>query len=180
MSLRANDGGNMYMVARGRESGVYADGGFVDAGRYCHLRDERMYFVVYSGVLQVIEIGSDVKLSGIDCNRGQPVRLYNLNTDMSNYLGAIRGPVELSMASSVVIDGDERIHGYPPRESEALWQMTVVLRWSFPDYAAGGVDRQTGWVMVPYTLADSLAAWIALRAPAVRVEWRLPELVDLT
>jgi hypothetical protein len=58
--------------------------------------------------------------------------------------------------------------------------MTVVVRWSFPDYAHGGAERQTGWVMVPYALADSLAAWIALRAPAVRVEWRLPERIDLT
>jgi hypothetical protein len=198
MSLRANGGGNMFMV--GRESGAYADGfvdayagGFAEPGPYCCLSEYRMYFVVYSGVLQVIEIGSNARLSGIDCDGGvvlsgiecnRPVILYNLNTGRGNsggmYMGAIGGPVEVSMASSVVVHGAEGGHGYPTRDSEALRHMTVVVRWSFPDYAHGGAERQTGWVMVPYALADSLAAWIALRAPAVRVEWRLPERIDLT
>ncbi len=27
---------------------------------------------------------------------------------------------------------------YPNRDSEGLWQMLVELRWTFPDFAAGG------------------------------------------
>lgn len=174
-----SDGANEYMVAAGTAGRAPAQG-FEDAGAYFYLRDYQLYFVVYNGVLQVIQIGGKVGLTGIECNPGQPVCLFNLSPDHSNYLGAIGGPVDVSMASSVMIDGDDRIHGYPNRESEALWQMTVVLRWGFPDYAAAGTERQTGWLMVPYALADSLAAWVARRAPAVKVEWRLPDLMDLT
>jgi hypothetical protein len=50
-----------------------------------------MYFVSYSGVLRAIKIGGVAGLAGIDCNRGQPVMLYN---DNSGYSGAIRGPVD--------------------------------------------------------------------------------------
>ena len=85
------------------------------------------------------------------------------------------------MASRFVIDADDRYTGYPTKESEELWQMNVYLRYYFPDYATEGQPwRQTGWVMVPYALADALAKWLAQRAPAVQVDWSLPDLIDLT
>jgi len=89
MSGRAS-AGNEYMVAHETASGVYADEGFVDTGQYCYVQDCEMYLVSYTGVLQTIKIGGMAGLAGIDCNRGQPVMLYN---DNGGYSGAIRGPV---------------------------------------------------------------------------------------
>jgi hypothetical protein len=169
-------GGNGYLVAAGAAGRSPAQG-FEDAGAYCYLQDYQLYFVVYSVVIQVIHIGGVVGLTNIVCNPGQPVYLNNLRNDTSN---SIRGPIEVSMASLIVIDADDRYPGYPKRDNEALRQMTVVLRYIFPDYAAGGQERQTGWVMIPYAMADALATWVAMRAPAVQVEWRLQELIDLT
>ncbi len=85
------------------------------------------------------------------------------------------------MASRFVIDADDRYTGYPNRDSEEIRQLYVILRYYFPNYAAEGQAwRQTGWVIVPYALADALARWLAQRAPAVQVEWQLPDLIDLT
>ena len=190
-SADRHHGGNQYVVegaaggAGGAAGGAGAAQGFApgfeDAGGYCRFVDYRKYFVVYHGLLQVIETGSHHRLSGITCSRrGEPVTLYNISDCRHNYMGQISGPIEVSMASRILIDGDDRYHGYPSRASAALWQMDVVLRWSFPDFAAGGMERPTGWVVIEYALADSLAAWVAQRAPAVAVEWRLPELLDLS
>jgi hypothetical protein len=191
-------GGNQYVVEGAAQGAAQGAGGaagqgaaqgaaqgfapgFEDAGGYCCFADYRKYFVVYHGLLQVIETGSNTRLSGITCTRrGEPVTLYNISDCRHNYMGQIRGPIEVSMASRILIDGDDRYHGYPSRASAALWQMDVVLRWSFPDFAAGGMERPTGWLVIEYALADALAAWVAQRAPAVAVEWRLPELLDLS
>jgi hypothetical protein len=167
-------GGNEYMVAAGAAGRVVREG-FEDCGVYCCFIEYRKYFVVHCGLIQVIEIGSDVRLSGVESMRGDPVTLYNISEDRSNMLGSIRGPIEVSMASRIVIDADDRHPCYPNRDNEALWQMIVILRYTFPDYTAGGQERQTGWVMIPYALADALATWVAMRAPAVQVEWRLDD-----
>jgi hypothetical protein len=172
-------GGNGYLVAAGAAGRAPAQG-FEDAGAYCYLQDYQLYFFVYSGVIQVIRIGGVVGLTNIKCNPGQPVCLNNISEDRTNMRNSIRGPIEVSMASRIVIDAAGRDLYYPKRDNEALWQMTVVLRCIFPDYAAGGQERQTDWVMIPYAMADALATWVAKRAPAVQVEWRLPELIDLT
>jgi len=135
----------------------------------------RKYFVVHCGLVQVIQVGNGL-LDEVTSFRGRPVELAKHNG--SGYDGSIPGPVEISVASRFVIDGDSRYAGYP-KNVEQLWHMNVILRYYFPNYAAHGQPlQQTGWIMVPYALAHSLAKWIERRAPAVQVDWRLPPLSD--
>jgi hypothetical protein len=146
---------------------------------HCCFVHYRKYFVVHCGLIQVI--GPNDTLDDVESRRGQPVTLANISEDSRNYMGMVRGPIEISIASRFVIDGHSMYEGYPRRDSEELRQMCVILRYYFPDHAAEGQPwRQTGWVIVPYALAENLAAWIAQRAPAVQVEWRLPDLIDMT
>jgi len=137
----------------------------------------RKYFVVQCGLVQVIEVGKTL-LDSITSVPRNPVVISNMDESRSNHLGSIRGPVEISVASRFVIDGDSRYAGYP-KNVEQLRHMNVILRYYFPNYAAHGQPlQQTGWIMVPWALAHSLANWIERRAPAVQVDWRLPPLSD--
>jgi hypothetical protein len=170
---------SQYMVEGHREDTVSRKLRFEHNKVYCCFVHYRKYFVIHCGLIQVIQ--SYGNFDRVESRRGEPVVLCNLSDEQYKglYQGSIEGPIEVSMTSRFVIDGHSMYEGYPKRDSEELWQMNVYLRYYFPNYAAEGQPLlQTGWVIVPYALADALARWIAQHAPAVQVEWRLPGLID--
>ena len=86
------------------------------------------------------------------------------------------------MASSVVIAGIPELvrFGYPSRDSEEIRRLPVMIQWSFPDFAAGGAAVEVDRHLVTYSIAEQFAAWVSRQAPAMRCDWRLAELLDLT
>ncbi len=134
----------------------------------------------------MVGAGGADRADSVSRDRFEDTGVYCRFVHYRKYFVVHCGLVQVIEVSGGNIDGVQSLRGEPVflynvSDCRHNYGVYVILRYYFPDYAAEGQPwRQTGWMIVPYALADKLARWIAQRAPAVQVEWRLPDLIDLT